>query len=192
MRYTLGTAAKATGKSKPTIQRAIQSGKISANRKEDGSYEIDPAELHRVYDPVTSYGIDKGNLKQHETPNSDGVLQGQFEILRELVKELQGERDDLRRRLDEENQERRKSADEIRRLTLMIAHHPEPKAEEPDPRPPQAIVIPPVQPTTPEIQPEPAAAKEEPKKVEPEIKAELEPAATEEPKKGFFKRLFSG
>ena len=35
MQYTLGTAAKATGKSKPTIQRAIKAGRLSAVRKEN-------------------------------------------------------------------------------------------------------------------------------------------------------------
>ena len=120
MSYTLGTAAKATGKSKPTIQRAIKSGKMSATRKEDGSYEIDPAELHRVYDLVTGASNETDDMKQSETLNNDGVLQGQIDVLRELVQELQGERNDLRRRLDEEAQERRKSAEEVRRLTLMI------------------------------------------------------------------------
>jgi len=49
MRYTLGTAAKATGKSKTTIQRAIARGQISAERLGHGGYSIDPSELHRVF-----------------------------------------------------------------------------------------------------------------------------------------------
>lgn len=49
MRYTLGTAAKATGKAKTTIQRAIAKGRVSAERREDGGYSIDPSELHRVF-----------------------------------------------------------------------------------------------------------------------------------------------
>lgn len=53
MSYTLGDAAKATGKSKTTLHRAIKSGKISATKAENGSYSIDPAELHRVFPPVT-------------------------------------------------------------------------------------------------------------------------------------------
>jgi hypothetical protein len=53
MSYTLGEAAKASGKSKTTLHRAIKSGKISATKAEDGSYSIDPAELHRVFPSVT-------------------------------------------------------------------------------------------------------------------------------------------
>jgi hypothetical protein len=32
-----------------TLAKAIKSGRLSVSRKEDGSYEIDPAELARVY-----------------------------------------------------------------------------------------------------------------------------------------------
>ena len=51
MQYTLGQAAKATGKNKTIIQRAIKAGKLSADFK-DGQYSIDPAELHRVFPPL--------------------------------------------------------------------------------------------------------------------------------------------
>lgn len=53
MVYTLGEAAKATGKTKGAISKAIKKGRISADREKDGSYHIDPAELHRVYPPVS-------------------------------------------------------------------------------------------------------------------------------------------
>jgi hypothetical protein len=49
MGYTLGTAAKATGKSRTSILRAIEKGKISASKNAHGEWDIDPSELHRVY-----------------------------------------------------------------------------------------------------------------------------------------------
>ena len=52
--YTLGQAAIAVGKSKATISKAIKSGKISADKQANGSYKIDPSELHRVYPPTLS------------------------------------------------------------------------------------------------------------------------------------------
>ena len=70
MSYTLGQAARATGKSKPTIARAIQTGRISAARAENGSYTIDPAELSRVY-PLT--GKTDGTMKQSVTGEAAGV-----------------------------------------------------------------------------------------------------------------------
>lgn len=54
MKYSLSDAAKATGKNKTTIQRAIKSGKVSATKGDSGAYEIDPAELHRVFPPATT------------------------------------------------------------------------------------------------------------------------------------------
>jgi hypothetical protein len=53
MPYSLKQAATATGKSKPTILRAIQGGKISAEKDQQGEWQIEPAELHRVYPPVS-------------------------------------------------------------------------------------------------------------------------------------------
>lgn len=52
MPYTLGQAAKATGKDRATISRAIKKGKISAEKDSHGQWAIDPAELHRVYPPI--------------------------------------------------------------------------------------------------------------------------------------------
>ena len=49
MNYTLGTASKATGKSKATILRAIRTGKFSAEKDASGVWRIEPSELHRVY-----------------------------------------------------------------------------------------------------------------------------------------------
>jgi hypothetical protein len=46
---TLGTAAKAAGVSKSTVHRALKSGRMSARSKDGASYQIDPAELFRVF-----------------------------------------------------------------------------------------------------------------------------------------------
>jgi excisionase family DNA binding protein len=67
--HTLGQAAKAVGVSKTTLRRAIESGRLSATRNEDGSYEIDPAELHRAF-PGHSDGA--GTLARSVTPNDTG------------------------------------------------------------------------------------------------------------------------
>jgi len=64
--YTLGEAAIAVGKSKATISKAIKSGRISAEKQPNGSYKIDPSELHRVYPPTPS----TVESERQETPNS--------------------------------------------------------------------------------------------------------------------------
>ena len=47
---TLGEAAQYCGVSKATISKAIRVGKLSATRREDGSWSIDSAELARYLD----------------------------------------------------------------------------------------------------------------------------------------------
>lgn len=54
MKYSLSDAAKAAGKNKTTIQRAIKNGRLSAAKNDFGAYEIDAAELHRVFPLATT------------------------------------------------------------------------------------------------------------------------------------------
>ena len=121
---TLGQAAKETGLSKPSISKAIKTGRLSAVKTENGEYQIDPVELFRVY-PVTSKP--KAHALQEETLGLPNGLQAAFDAMRELLGQVEGERDDLRRRLDEEAADRRASAEEVRRLSLLITHQPKPE-----------------------------------------------------------------
>ena len=78
---TLGQAAKETGLSKPTISKAIKKGTLSATyNQQERQYQIDPAELFRVYPPVSKQPVT--NL-QDETPVYTNDLQRELEVLRE-------------------------------------------------------------------------------------------------------------
>lgn len=68
MVYTLGQAAKATGKGKSTILKAIKSGRISGQKNDTGDWEIDPAELHRVYSVVSINSSPEQQSARQETP----------------------------------------------------------------------------------------------------------------------------
>src|SRR3954469_13089542 len=57
--FSLRQAAQQARTSKSTILRAIQSGRLSAARTDDGGYAIDPAELFRVYPPKLSTDADQ-------------------------------------------------------------------------------------------------------------------------------------
>ena len=52
--YNIATAAAAVGRNKNAILRAIEAGKISGVTDENGEWQIDPAELHRIYPPLVS------------------------------------------------------------------------------------------------------------------------------------------
>jgi excisionase family DNA binding protein len=47
MDFTLGEAARQCGVAKGTISKAIKTGKLSATRREDGSWKIDNGEIAR-------------------------------------------------------------------------------------------------------------------------------------------------
>lgn len=106
MSYTLGDAAKAVGKSKTTLHRAIKSGKISAAKTDDGSYSIDPSELHRVFPPATPEIPSQRNDTEQDS-NTLETLRIQLEIqekerereralLQETIADLREDRDKWR------------------------------------------------------------------------------------------------
>jgi hypothetical protein len=101
---SLGQAARLTGLGKTTITRAIKSGRLSASRKEDGSYEIDPAELARVY-PFPAPGETVAAtvpVVRHATPDvtADAELRHRVTTAEERLTELKVLVDDLRRDRD--------------------------------------------------------------------------------------------
>ncbi len=101
MRYTLGTAAKATGKSKTTIQRAIAKGNISADKLKSGGYSIDPAELHRVFPRLSDDTVSRNpELDTKRPPDETPELKAKIEALeamltreREALDEVRADRD---------------------------------------------------------------------------------------------------
>jgi hypothetical protein len=101
MYSSLGMAAKASGVSKSTILRAIQSHRISASKTDTGDWQIDPAELHRVFPPVRNGedgagtgAVERGAtaVERHET----ALLEAQITGLRETAELLRRQLDDVR------------------------------------------------------------------------------------------------
>jgi len=100
-RYTLGTAAKATGKSKTTIQRAVSKGKISAHKDEDGSYSIDPSELHRVFPRVTDETVSSDpNLDASGPHDETPELRVKIEALEAMLAREREALDEVRKDRD--------------------------------------------------------------------------------------------
>jgi hypothetical protein len=114
--YSLGEAARASGKSKPTIAKAIKTGRISAIRQSNGSYQIDPAELHRVY-PLA--GKPAGKSLQSLIGETDPGLPGELEKWRALAIEREETIRKLWERLDTSEAERRRVQE---RLTALLTH----------------------------------------------------------------------
>ncbi len=95
MEYTLTEAAQATALSRPTIFRAIKTGKLSARREADKSYRIDASELARVFPgislnkPDATARHDEKRAEQAETAQPVGpdmtLLQFQVQFLEQQV-----------------------------------------------------------------------------------------------------------
>ncbi len=88
MKLSAKQAAKEIGKSTPTVTRAIKAGRISATRNEGGGFEIDPAELFRVFPRVTANGDNvKGKILPAVTPDETPMLTRENEMLRARLEE---------------------------------------------------------------------------------------------------------
>ncbi len=108
---SLREAAREAGVSKSTILRAIQRGRLSAARTEDGGYDIQPAELFRIYEPRTSADRTGNDAVGQDAPASvqeaTAVLQAENEglrnqvaTLRELADEMKAQRDSWQRQTE--------------------------------------------------------------------------------------------
>lgn len=116
MKLSANEAAKRTGKSVPTITRAIKSGKISAEKTGAGSYLIDPSELFRVFPPVTSRNDVTPTRLEHET---HGVTPLETRLLQEKISDLEAALADAKAERDEWR-------DQAKRLAMALPA-PEPE-----------------------------------------------------------------
>ena len=113
MYLSLGQAAKETGKSKSVISNALHSGRLSVKRNDKGEWEIDPAELFRVFAKQNTQERKKEQNRMPENPAQNALLEQEIRHLREQLDRERELNRDLSRRLDAENEERRK-------LTLLL------------------------------------------------------------------------
>ena len=98
MKHTAGTAAKAVGKTKSTITKAISSGKLSAIKNYSGAWEIEVSELHRVYPPALP---ETGEIERYDTPKETERNSNEIATLERLLKASQEQIDDLKADRDE-------------------------------------------------------------------------------------------
>lgn len=110
MRLSLGQAARLAGRGKTTLTRAIRAGRLSATRLENGAYEINLAELSRVYElhHETPETVTRDRRAvHHETPTETvtrdpetvarlAELETEVRMLKELLAEVRHHRDELR------------------------------------------------------------------------------------------------
>ena len=119
MKLSANEAAKRTGKSVPTITRAIKSGKISAEKTGNGGYLIEPSELFRAFPASTEPNDETPPMLDSETrkryPHETLSLQEKVSSLEAALADAKAERDEWR--------------DQAKRLAMAL---PAPEAAEPE------------------------------------------------------------
>src|SRR3546814_1887431 len=89
MSITLREASEKVGVTRQTLMKAIKTGRVSAEKSDNGEWRIEPVELFRVWPP-------ENGVQQPLQPNITGsdtpALQVQNRLFRKQVAELREER----------------------------------------------------------------------------------------------------
>lgn len=124
MKLNKSRAAKAAGISRTTLNKDIETGKVSPEKDGRNRIVIDVSELQRAYGEVDIDGVSKTvHSEQNNTKNTvsyGAVVQAKDELIEHLKTELEQERrrtEDMQNRLDESERERR---DKDRTLTALL------------------------------------------------------------------------
>lgn len=146
MSWSVSRAAQETGLSKSTISRAIKSGRISAAKQDDGSYQIEPVELFRVYPRIGAQPLADARHDASRNPHEDASAtpSSEVEILRVKLamteESLAKEREERERdrehmaRMDETVADLRKRLDAATEKVLALAQPAQPIRPDADAR----------------------------------------------------------
>jgi len=110
--FTIGQAAKETGKAKSTIKKSIDTGELSVAEKNSRGFKIDAAELFRVF-PKRSENAPNEQVETPQKTVENSVLQAKLEASEQRYEDAEKTIGDLRERLT-------KSDDERAKLTMML------------------------------------------------------------------------
>ena len=96
---TLSDAANTAGVAKSTIWRAIKSGRLSASRSVVGTYQVDAAELFRVF-PAMPTNDPLQQVATLNEPVGTAAQEAQIAALKEISGLLRDQIEDLRKDRD--------------------------------------------------------------------------------------------
>lgn len=129
---TLGQAAEMCGWSKSAISKAIKSGKMSAHGKVKSGFQLDPAEVLRVFPSKTETAL----IEQSETLEKHSVnsaVSAEVNALRQQIATVEiertREREQLTDRIESLQQMIADEKSERRQITALLSDHREKGAE---------------------------------------------------------------
>jgi hypothetical protein len=88
---TLNQAAREAGRSKATLLETIRGGRLSAPKDELGRYQIDPAELFRVYPPTTQGPDTETATDPLPLTMETALLRQKVEFLERIIRGIENE-----------------------------------------------------------------------------------------------------
>lgn len=96
MMLTLGKAALEVGKSKPTILKALKTGRLSGV-KIGAEWQIESSELFRVYPPIAKVNEKTSHqVNPPENPIEVAVLQAKLDAAHQQIEDLKEDREHWR------------------------------------------------------------------------------------------------
>lgn len=129
---TLGQAAEMCGWSKGALSKAIKSGKMSVHEKTKAGFQLDPAEVLRVFPKKTETSLNE----QSETPKKHSVnsaVSVEVDALRQQIAtaelERTREREQLTDRIESLQEMLSDEKSERRQLTALLSDQREKGAE---------------------------------------------------------------
>lgn len=131
--YSLARAAAQAGRSRSTVLRAIQTGRLSAERDATtGEWSIDASELARVYPPAADRHADgHADLAADGRGDSAALVAAKDALIAAkdaLIAEQSATITDLRRRLDTATAQLGEALQQVRLLTDQRTATPAPAA----------------------------------------------------------------
>lgn len=126
-KLSLNKAAKEAGVAKSTLLEALNSGRMSADKNDRGHWQIDPAELFRVFEKTSSTEQGKPTptpTQNHQKTSETSALEIEVKMLREQIERMDAERDRERSQLTDQiealkDQAERQSADHRQALAAL-------------------------------------------------------------------------
>lgn len=120
-------AAKEAGVAKKTLLEAMSSGRLTAEKNDKGHWEIDPAELFRVYPKTSSLEAEKPQptpQENNQKTSQNSALEIEVKMLREQIERMDTERERERSQLTDQiealkQQTERQSADHRQALAIL-------------------------------------------------------------------------
>ena len=121
--FTIGQAAKETGRAKSTIKKSIDTGEMSVVEKTARGFKIDASELFRVF-PKRSENDKIEQIETVEKTIENSTLQAKLDASQQRYGDAERTIEDLRERLS-------KSDNERTRLTTLLTDQREKSPLEP-------------------------------------------------------------